>query len=56
MYPMPAVVVVALLACALVAGGLVYACVEVKNRSRRIVAGVALALMPLALLVSVWLW
>ena len=42
-YPMPAVVVVALLAGALVAGSLVYACVEGKGRSRRIVAGVASA-------------
>ena len=56
MYPVPAVVVVALLAGALVAGGLVYACVEGKDRSRRIVAGGALALLPLVLLVSVWLW
>ena len=44
MYPVPAVVVVALLAGALVVGGLVYACVEGKGRSRRIVAGGALAL------------
>ena len=47
---------VALLAGALVAGGLVYTCVEGKGRSRSIVAGVALALVPLALLVSAWLW
>ena len=39
--------VVALLAGALVAGSLVYACVEGKARLRRIVAGVALALLPL---------
>ena len=52
MYPVPAVVVVALLAGALVAGCLVYACVEGKGRPRRIVAGVALALVPLALLVG----
>ena len=56
MYPVPAVVVVALLAGALVAGGLVYASVEGKGRSRRIVAAGALALLPLALLVSAWLW
>ena len=56
MYPVPAVVVVALLAGALVAGGLVYACVEGKGRSRRIMATVALALLPLVLLVSAWLW
>ena len=56
MYPVPAVVVVALLAGVLVAGGLVYACVEGKGRSRRIVAGVTLALLPLALVVSAWLW
>ena len=53
MYPVPAVVVVALLAGALVAGGLVYACVEGKGRSRTVAAG-ALALLPLALLVSAW--
>ena len=46
----------ALLAGALVAGGLVYASVEGKGRSRRIVAAGALALLPLALLVSAWLW
>ena len=45
MYPVPAVVVVALLAGAFVAGGLVYACVEAKGRSCRIVAGVKLALL-----------
>ena len=56
MYPVPAVVVVALLAGALVAGGLSYAFVYGKSRSRRIVAGVALALLPLALLVAAWLW
>ena len=56
MYPVPAVVVVALLAGALVASGLVYACVEGKGRLRRIVAAGALALLPLALLVSAWLW
>ncbi len=37
MYPVPAVALVAL--GALVAGGLVYACVEAKDRSCRIVAG-----------------
>ena len=56
MHPVPAIVVVALLAGALVAGGLVYACVEGKGRSRRIVAGGTLALLPLALLVAGWLW
>ena len=55
MYPVPAVVVVALLAGALVAGGLVYACVKGNGRSRRVVADVALALLTLALLVSAWL-
>ena len=56
MFPVPAVVVVAPLAGALVAGSLVYACVEGKARLRRIVAGVALALLPLVPLASAWLW
>ena len=56
LYPVPAVVVVALQAGALVAFGLVYACVEGKRRSRRIVATVALALLPLALAGVAWLW
>ena len=56
MYPEPAVVVMALLAGALVAGGLSYAFVDGKSRSRRIVASVALALLPPALLVAAWLW
>ena len=56
MYPVPAVVVMALLAGALVAGGLSYAFVAAKSRSRRIVAGVALALLSPALLVAAWWW
>ena len=52
MYPVPAVAVVAQMASALMASGLVYAFVERKGRPHRIAAGGAPALLPLALLLA----
>lgn len=40
----------------LVAGGLVFAYGEGEDNGRRILAGAALTLAPVALLAAVWLW